>query len=404
MIIISKGNSNIKNGLQKVIELENELKQSWESQIKDAMNVANAEYYSKVKQWETECLQITEENDRRKGDLLAKANSKKPARNVVGLLFILVIGLLPFFFWGWLLSLSLPNFFSILFTLVLCVDSLFCVICPIIFLSLFFEVRSLEKMASKPAQIPKKPIMPYSENPLSWLNLRQQWQTRLGIRAESDNHGMIGENRLVQSLKNYVTDDYLCVTGILVTRNLDADVIVIGPKGIWLFESKYVSGKITLLHGQWSRYKEYYLPGGHPVHKEEVLDSFDEQWLREKKAIQKTLSKRLQDPYFQPLVEDIKGGLVFTHDNIILDIDKSAKAPYGNINFWIMQLTDSRPIFPLSNIDAMEVADILINYSNQLDVDKPLSSIDIATDIFLSAEKRIKSYCDKYSCSYKPTS
>lgn len=270
-------------------------------------------------------------------------------------------------------------------------------ISPIVFLVLFFNVRSMEKSASKSLPLPPKPVRKHFLHPSGRLSLRTEWRNRLGGRLESGNYGEIGEERLVKNLAYQLSDEYICLAGILVARNLDADAVIIGPKGIWVFESKYLSGEITLLDGQWSRYKKYFLPGDYPEYKTEYLDSFDEQWVREKAAIQTTLRKKFQSSYFQPLIDDIKGGLVFTHDNVILKMDGSSKAPYGNINFWIKQFTEASARVPLTINEALKIADILIDYSKQLEVDNPVSSVDLATNMFVNAENRIKTFCAKYN-------
>jgi len=123
---------------------------------------------------------------------------------------------------------------------------------------------------------------------------------------------------LLQQLRAELPGTYVLARGLLVAPSLDADIIVIGPAGVWVFDSKYWTGHITYSNGQWLRRKEYYESGGQLTYKEEIIaHGFDRQWIREQAAIQTTLTRDLA------LVGPVRGGVAFTHPKAMWTIDDS---------------------------------------------------------------------------------
>ena len=67
--------------------------------------------------------------------------------------------------------------------------------------------------------------------------------------------GSEGENKVTRELKN-LDDDYYLINGAVVPPNLgDTDHIVLGKNGIFVIETKNVSGEVICNGDQWSRKK-----------------------------------------------------------------------------------------------------------------------------------------------------
>lgn len=160
------------------------------------------------------------------------------------------------------------------------------------------------------------------------VDVATDWWNAIGTVSHARRvHGDIGEEALLRQLSATLPDNYLCMRGILVARSLDADVIVIGPSGLWVFDSKYWSGTITVRNGRWARKKKYYEPGGHEAYRDDSLRPFDRQWMTERDAIQTTLARRLHAADIRSI--PITGGIVFTHPDVTWDIDASCSVSYG---------------------------------------------------------------------------
>jgi len=162
------------------------------------------------------------------------------------------------------------------------------------------------------------------------------WDTIAAGAWEQRVHGDTGVVALLRQLSAALPDDdYVCMREILVKRSLDADVIVFGPSGLWIFESKYLRGTITARNGQWSR------SGGYEADRDGPIDyPCDQQWLDEQKSVRKTL-KRCERSDFESVTNDIYGGIVFTHLQVDFDIDDSCSVRYGTTSDWVAWLTDA---------------------------------------------------------------
>jgi hypothetical protein len=73
---------------------------------------------------------------------------------------------------------------------------------------------------------------------------------RSGPVLEARYYGDQGEEAFVSYLARALPKDYIAVRGLLVARNLDADLIVVGPTGVWVYEVKHWTGEITCERGE----------------------------------------------------------------------------------------------------------------------------------------------------------
>jgi len=209
------------------------------------------------------------------------------------------------------------------------------------------------------------------------------------IWHDPTNYGYEGENNLEVCLKGIVPWDYICLRGAMLDKSLDADAILIGNKGIWVLESKFYSGKIILNNGEWYRKKTYFEPGGYQTSKQEYLDDFAKQWLREKKIVVKIL----KDAVFSAnICQSVNGGIVFTHPDAVLSLDGSIDINVGNTEFWAQKITetingDSENIL-FSEKEYIEIVDALLAYSNKMNDDISYSLVDLAQNFY--KEKKLE--------------
>jgi hypothetical protein len=181
-----------------------------------------------------------------------------------------------------------------------------------------------------------------------------------------------------------------------VARNLDADVIVTGPTGIWVYEVKHWSGEIICQEGQWRRVKTYRKPGGRLVQEHEVIRPFDKQWIKEATAVKKTLRRRL--PQCPNLRAAVGGGLVFTHGRSSLSADGSCKARVYTPRSCVDALwgTPEMPDFTMQK--RLRIIDALLEWSDRLHEQQgeaPLatsSSVELAERLHEDAVSHAFSY------------
>jgi hypothetical protein len=156
----------------------------------------------------------------------------------------------------------------------------------------------------------------------------------------------------------------LAIRGPLVAPNLDADVIVAGPTGVWVYEVKNWSGQITCERGGWRRVKTYRQPGGRLVREIESLRPFDKQWAKEANSVREVL--RGQMPDHPDLSEAIGGGLVFTHAGLSFIADDSCRCWYGRPASCVEVLSRSPEISGFTMERRLDAVDALLDWSDRL--------------------------------------
>jgi Nuclease-related domain len=187
---------------------------------------------------------------------------------------------------------------------------------------------------------------------------------RSGPTLWARRYGDVGEAAFVSHLASELPEEYVAVSGLLVARSLDADVIVAGPTGIWVYEVKHWSGEIICQDGQWRRVKTYHKPGGRLVQEHQVLKPFDKQWIREANAVKETLRRR--GPQRPNLLEAVGGGLVFTHGGFSLFADDSCKARVYTPGSCAETLAGSPEISGFTMQERLRAIDALLEWSDRL--------------------------------------
>lgn len=219
---------------------------------------------------------------------------------------------------------------------------------------------------------------------------------RSGPVLPARRYGDEGEEAFVSHLAGALPPGYVAVRGLLVTRNLDADVIVVGPTGIWIYEVKHWSGEITCERGEWRRTKTYRERGGRLVRELEVLRPFDRQWAKEAGTVKETLRRRL--PKCQNLPVAVDGGLIFTHGRFSFHADGSCKAWVGMPRSCVGTLSDSSEISDLTMEKRLRVLDALLAWSDRLHEQQggalwaTSSSVELAQSLYEDAVSRASAY------------
>jgi hypothetical protein len=226
-----------------------------------------------------------------------------------------------------------------------------------------------------------------------YLSLTEHWWADLNppapaIKVDGDK----GEKALLDGLEKRLPNEFIALHQYLVQRSLDADVVVLGPNGIWLLESKYHSGKVTCRNGEWSQEKSYFGRGGIPKKETLPRDPYDGQWLREKESVARTIARRLPREMHW-LVNEIHGGLVFTHPKVSLEIDASCRAEYGRVSDWVKKIGTSPAVPNMTTNVLLCVVDALREYAGEISTENgDRSAEQLAVDLYQQAENEIPAF------------
>ena len=218
------------------------------------------------------------------------------------------------------------------------------------------------------------------------------WQRLEPPPIKIQKYGDEGEKNLLDALGRNLPNSFLALHSFMTRKNLDADIIVLGPTGFWLLESKFNSGTIYCKNGEWWQEKEYYEEGGTPATEKKQKRPYDLQWLDEKKEIVETISRRVPQDLLWVL-DMIKGGIAFTHNEVHLDIDQTCKVSYGRISGWNKRISTSPTISNFTTGVQLQVVDALSDFASQITQNNDRKSTkQLAIKVFNNTEQEIISF------------
>lgn len=243
---------------------------------------------------------------------------------------------------------------------------------------------------------PKPPQHPLREPLKSKLfpPLLPPW--REGLRGQlptrAPYEGFTGENDFVGSLQRLQGDSSYIIYRLRQRLGDDVDVTVVGPKGVWVFEVKYWSGRISWRDGEWSHEKSYYRRGGNLVTESlEIGQPPDQQWQRMADDVAETLRRRTPRLVARlPALIQIRGGLVFTHPDASYDIAQGCPCAWGSIDFWIRRLAGAPVIASMNEHVILHALDALLARHRQVSEDRMTTPMDTyAAQLIKKAEARL---------------
>jgi hypothetical protein len=400
--------SNLANGYQELVRLQDDLRQEWEKPLENArqlrlqkeredweekkrkLDAENQQYQKRydreLNQWRLQLESYTKTLEEWK--LLQNELSREKSKLTLYLIF------------GGLLAIML--IFSVLGI-------------PLSLIPIYFMIQQYRKVERLRTQLPPQPRPPKKPQPFDYearlgkrptmqttptvsLDIIAPWWKALGIQEQPERgYGLEGVSNLLDELTNKLPDNFLTFQELLVTQSLDADVLVLGPNGIWVLESKFWAGQVVCQKGTWYQVKDVYQRGG-TVDKKVTSYGInpDDQWLREQSMVIETLRRRVPNHPF--LLKIVKGGLVFTHPEVELLIDNSCKVQWGKVAQWAETILRAKPVRQFTSEIQLEVADAILTFANIVDNASPQrsSAASLAERIYQTTAGEAKKYIMKW--------
>jgi hypothetical protein len=221
-----------------------------------------------------------------------------------------------------------------------------------------------------------------------------------GLRGElpskKPHPGATGEYHFIVRLQT-LEEDFYVLYGIQQRTGEDIDVILVGTKGVWVFEVKYLKGIIRWRDGVWTQIQSVGRLNPRSIQEIREADQpYEDQWKRATEDVIKTIQRHAPEVIAtSPEVTRVRGGIVFTHPKGRYDIPQGCTFNWGVIPFWLEKLR-TVSIQPGMDEDAiMQVIDALLRRHHQIiKGNKPYSMNDYADLIFLKAEENIRKIID----------
>jgi hypothetical protein len=244
---------------------------------------------------------------------------------------------------------------------------------------------------------PQHPLKPPLHNQL-FPRLYPQW--RRGMKGSMtpgtpDDHGWEGEAELIRALEARIGADTFILHRLQQNYGDDIDVVVVGSRGVWVFEVKFWSGRITWRQGDWTRKQTYYREGGERVVKERtVRQSPDRQWRRMVDEVKRTLQRHV--PHLMWRLPKIRGGVAFTCDNAKYDISQTAPFAWGTTRGWADYVADARPLTGFEVSTQLQVLETLLSRHRQVSGREPQRSMAAyAQQLIEETEARLQQWVDE---------
>lgn len=202
----------------------------------------------------------------------------------------------------------------------------------------------------------KYPVSPRGTNPLlaSW----KRWVD--GTVPQKKTPGAQGEYRFAHLLRQALSNEYYLLHNLLLGLNWNIDLVLAGPSGLWLWESKYWRGTVVRFPtGRWQQWKM--------SSTRDIEFAPDEQWLLAARTLSHTVRQRAPVVTIHaPLLLPPRGGIVFTHDQVNLVVEGECLAPWGKCEQWIEHVCSTPAIEGLEEEHLLRVIEALLTCHREI--------------------------------------
>jgi len=241
---------------------------------------------------------------------------------------------------------------------------------------------------------PDPPLHPFKSSlvgpllPLWLAGIRGQ------LPAEKAYEGAPGEYHFIARLQILDASSFV-IYRLQQQPGDDIDVTIVGPRGVWMFEVKFLKGTIRWRDGVWTQRKTYRRRSGLPVTEiKDTGEAYDQQWRRMADAIEETIRRRaLETVERLPNVTRVRGGIVFTHPQGKYDIPPGCPFNWGVIPFWLEKLRSVPEVPGIDERAILEVLAALLSRHQEISGEPTTHSmLDYAAQVTLQAEKQIQAW------------
>ena len=457
MLIINKKNSNLLNGYKRITELNAQFHKEWETKLKiefvqrtNNFYLKSTEYYEKeMEKWRAEELSSIAKFEENKKQELSEWESTEKKNIVSHQAIVDQLEILnqqnQILNWNndqkWLfisIGSFLCGFGSIFLTFLLSkVSYLFCIfgLLPQLFfgaaiatLITFLGKRKPKKTSISPytptpkPTIPQRMINPCPKSPLkpeeffnkySCPNLVARWMQEIQYKDEGREYfqefilenpeaknGVLGEIALLHN--HYGTEDqnnsYIYIPGLKIGPRGDVDGVSISHKGIFILESKYLSGTITLQEGKWKQTIYNKRPGEMNLSGREEKDlplnfNPENQLTNSIKKIKNILTNFSEkNPWIEKAIKVV---LVFTHEDVRLDIS-NCLVPYGDMMYLSDRYRTTPIVSEMTFEKQLEIVDILLSKNREFE-EFNISAVLVAENIYRQSLDFVDKLVESYS-------
>jgi hypothetical protein len=209
--------------------------------------------------------------------------------------------------------------------------------------------------------------------------------------------GATGDYHFITRLQSLADDSFILYRLNLTPDEL-ADVILIGPRGIWVFKVIYLQGLIRWQEGKWSQIQPTRLLSRKvDSNVNQIAQPFDRQWQVTADLVAEIIRSRVEgSAIISAGFNTIRGGLVFTHPKGRYDIPPRCPFNWGIVSFWIEKLNTSSIQKDFDEFESIEVLNALLSRHQQITNSQNRQSMMLyANSIISNSETRIQAWIEE---------
>jgi hypothetical protein len=207
------------------------------------------------------------------------------------------------------------------------------------------------------------------------------------MAAQTGKWGLIGEFLFIRELERFIGSDTLILHSVMPKRKDDLDVVVIGPKGIWYFEIKYINADFEWCDGTWRIWQKN--QGVRAMEPSPMFEYPDAQWERMRKEALAVLDAK------SAMVLEIKGGIVFAHPDATYHIQGPASFRCGILPEWIKAYVEAPVLSGMTPEAILHFTETLLKRHQQLNPGMELFSMYYyISDVIGNADKKIRKWIE----------
>jgi len=215
------------------------------------------------------------------------------------------------------------------------------------------------------------------------------------MAEETGTWGLIGELELVRQLEQVVSENTYILHSLQPRTGDDMDVVVLGPKGFWYFEVKHWNAHFVWQNGVWEIW-QYNRETGSYDRPADVRETPDAQWRRMREEALANLRAGTGDLLAKrPVLGMIKGGIVFSHENAMIEIERTAPFAYGTVEQWIAAYRAAPRLKEMTPGRVLQLLEVLLKRHQSFHPDAQLHSMKSAIPtVVAEVERGIQAWID----------
>jgi hypothetical protein len=215
------------------------------------------------------------------------------------------------------------------------------------------------------------------------------------MAEQSGQWSWVGEFDLIRQLEGAVSENTYILHSLQPRTGDDMDIVVLGPKGFWYFEVKHWNAHFNWRNGIWEIW-HYDPETGRYDQPADVRETPDAQWRRMRDEALANLRAGTGDLLTKrPILGNIKGGIVFSNDNAIVEIQRTAPFAYGTIDQWIATYRAAPRLKEMTRGRTLQLLEVLLKRHQSFHSNALLHSMkDSVQSVIEYAEEGIRAWME----------